>query len=179
MKFRARSLVVAAFLAAGFCVVPVMTNAAHAGLLDVTCPVGTGATDYNPGVTSTPSLQQVTVNNQYGECVSLSHPNVTSGSNQNSFRLVLSCNDLLTAGPATNTITWNTGQTSRYSATTTVTTVDGNEVVTETGSVTSGLFTGDGAVVVATLTDVNIAACLLGTPITSTAGTTTLEFTSL
>ncbi|WP_306750076.1 hypothetical protein [Saccharothrix yanglingensis] len=155
---------------------------ASAGVLDVTCtPPSSQSTTFTPPLTVTPQNTVVSVTGQYGPCVSLSNPAITSGSRtyigQEPGR---SCLDLLDSGPATFTITWNTGQTSTVSANSTSTIVGAAVVVTVTGTVTSGLFVGSSVVQIITGPAADVLLCTLGLgTVAGIYALATLEITSL
>ncbi|MFI9005856.1 hypothetical protein ACIGNX_01315 [Actinosynnema sp. NPDC053489] len=154
---------------------------ASAGVLDVTCiPPSSQSATYTPPLTATSQNVTVSVTTQYGPCASLSNPAITSGSRTRTLSSPgLSCLDLLGSGSTTFTITWNTGQTSTVASNFTATTVGAALVVTDTGTVTSGLFTG--STVVQTLTgpaaDVLLCTAGLGT-VSGIYAAATLEITS-
>ncbi|TYB60236.1 hypothetical protein FXF51_32095 [Nonomuraea sp. PA05] len=154
---------------------------ASAGVLDVTCtPPSTTSAVYNPPLTLTPQPTTVTLSDQYGPCVSVSVPALSSGSAGSQFPVAgLSCLELLQPSSFTSTITWNTGQTSTFSGNTTAEFVGAALVVTSTGTVTSGLFAGDTVLRVVTVPDLNITLCTLGlAPVASHTGSMMLEFTT-
>ncbi|MBQ1099568.1 hypothetical protein KBY55_26780 [Streptomyces sp. b94] len=174
-------LATAGLMAAALVFAPA-ASASSDGLLDLTCTVPSSeATTYNPPLTLTP--QDVTFSStvQYGPCVSLSHPEITSGSR--SLQVLIpdrSCLTLLEAGVVTFTITWNTGQTSTISGSRTATVVGAALVVTVTGNVTSGVFAGDSVVQTSIGPATDILACTLGLgTVDSVYSTITLEITSL
>jgi hypothetical protein len=148
----------------------------------VTCvPPSSAATTYTPPVTLTPQNVTISSTTQYGPCTSLSHPAITSGIRaRTTTDPGQTCLDLLESGSLTFTITWNTGQTSTISAKRTSTLAGTTLIVTNTGTVTSGLFTG--STVVQTNTgaapDVLLCTAGLGT-VSSTYAAVTLEITSL
>ncbi|MFI9005859.1 hypothetical protein ACIGNX_01330 [Actinosynnema sp. NPDC053489] len=158
------------------------TPPASAGVLDVTCSAPSSQNDtYAPPLSTTPQTVTVSSSTQYGPCVSLSNPAITSGTRTRTLIIPgRSCLDLLNGGPATYTITWNTGQTSTISSNFTSTTVGTALVVTDTGTVTSGLFAGSTVVQVLTgpATDVLLCTAGLGT-VSSIYSTVTLEITSV
>jgi hypothetical protein len=123
----------------------VAATPATAGALDVTClPPSSQLTSYNPPLTATPTPTTVTSSTQYGPCTSASVPGLTSGSRNVTFPYPdASCLKLLEPASLTFTITWNTGQTSTISGNTTVTAAGPTVIITITGTVTAGLFTGD------------------------------------
>ncbi|MEU4745961.1 hypothetical protein AB0G02_36625 [Actinosynnema sp. NPDC023658] len=155
---------------------------ASAGVLDVTCtPPSSQVDTFTPPLSMTPQNVTVGITSQLGPCVSLSNPAITSGSiNFSALVPGLSCLDLLQSGSITYTIVWNTGQTSTVSANYTVTIVGAALVVTRTGTVTSGLFTGSAVLQVITgpAADVLLCTAGLGT-VSSTYSLVTLEITSL
>ncbi|MCE6995426.1 hypothetical protein LZG04_11495 [Saccharothrix sp. S26] len=155
---------------------------ASAGVLDVTCtPPSSQNHAYTPPLTLAPQDVTAHLTAQYGPCVSLSNPALTSGTRTSTTVLPgYGCLDLLNSGPSTFTITWNTGQTSTLSTNRTATVVGAALVVTHTGTVTSGLFTGSTVLQVLTgpATDVLLCTAGLGT-VPSIYSLATLEITSL
>ncbi|MFE9750166.1 hypothetical protein ACFYOT_35095 [Saccharothrix saharensis] len=155
---------------------------ASAGVLDVTCtPPSSQIDTFTPPLTLAPQNVTVGIKAQYGPCVSLSNPALTSGSTDVTALVPgLSCLDLLQSGALTFTILWNTGQTSTISSSYTVTIAGAALVVTRTGTVTSGLFAGSAVLQVITgpATDVLLCTAGLGT-VSSTYSVVTLEITSL
>ncbi|MEU1125903.1 hypothetical protein ABZ371_20630 [Streptomyces sp. NPDC005899] len=90
------------------------------------------------------------------------------------------CLALLEAAPSIYTINWNTGQTSTIAGNRTATVVGAALVVTVTGNVTSGLFSGDTVVQTSIGPATDILACTLGLgTVASIYSTVTLEITSL
>jgi hypothetical protein len=153
---------------------------AHAGIADMTCtPPSSTNVSFSPALTDAPQSVTVTPNTDYGPCVSLGHPSVTSGSADGVATHTLSCADLLSSGPVGDTITWNTGQTTSYSGTR-VSTIEGALVVnTVTGTITSGLFAGDSFVLIETGPATSILECELGLgTVSSLNETVALEITS-
>lgn len=154
---------------------------AAASALDATCtPPTSTVVAFNPALTATPHTTTVTVATQYGPCISASTPTLTSGTA--GFQANApgwNCQQLLQAFPSTFTITWNTGQTSTISGNATATIVGGALVYTLTGTVTSGLFTGDTVLQTSTAPATNILLCTLGLGSVSTLySLVTLEITS-
>ncbi|PSL52502.1 hypothetical protein B0I31_113175 [Saccharothrix carnea] len=155
---------------------------ASAGVLDVTCtPPSSENATFTPPLTMTPQTVTVVSTVQYGPCVSLSHPAVTSGSSTRTNVVPgRSCLDLLAGGPSTFTITWNTGQTSTISANRTTTIVGAALVVTHTGTVTSGLFTGSTVLQTTTGPATAVLPCTAGLgTVAGIYSLVTLEITSL
>jgi hypothetical protein len=161
---------------------PPLAAPASAGVLDVTCiPPSSETVTINPALTMTPQTVTVTVSTQYAPCTSLSVPALTSGSRQAQFTSPgRSCLTLLDSASVTYTITWNTGQTSTVSGNSTFNMVGAVMVVTITGSVTSGLFTGDTVIQTVTGPATDITTCTLGLgTVSNLFGLMTLEITSI
>ncbi|MGW4807437.1 hypothetical protein [Kitasatospora sp. NPDC004272] len=112
-----------------------------------------------------------------GVCASSSHSEITSGHSSGTVVAPYSCQDLLDTSTGTQDFTWNTGATSTLSFTRTVTIVNGQNVITLTGHITSGLFTGDTGVLTIIEPVLDLTACQSPTGLTSTAGVTTLLLT--
>ncbi|MBS0453171.1 MAG: hypothetical protein JSS14_17890 [Proteobacteria bacterium] len=111
----------------------------------VTTCTGSTQPQYSPGLILTPRLTNVTFSETYGSCTSTSQPAIASATVPTvTVQQERSCATLAdtTADPITQTVTWNTGQTSTFQYTRTVTNVGGVLQVTGTGMVTSGLFQG-------------------------------------
>ncbi|MEU4769263.1 hypothetical protein AB0H12_39065 [Actinosynnema sp. NPDC023794] len=155
---------------------------ASAGVLDVTCTPPSSQNDtYTPPLSMTPQDVSVVSTTQYGPCASLSNPAITSGSRTRTLLIPgRSCLDLVNSGSTTFSITWNTGQSSTISSNFTSTTVGAALVVTDTGTVTSGLFTGSTVVQVLTAPAVDVLLCTAGlATVSSIYSLMTLEITSL
>jgi hypothetical protein len=134
------------------------------GLLDVSCtPPSSASSNYSPPLSSTPQLVTSSTNWQLGPCVSTSVPALTSGSvsTVNPAR-ERTCLELLNTGPAETTITWNTGATSTLSTIRTTSVAGAVLIVTYTGTITSGLFSGDTVVATQTGPATDILLCTLG-----------------
>ncbi|MEU3462995.1 hypothetical protein ABZ721_24020 [Streptomyces sp. NPDC006733] len=153
------------------------TATSHAALADIVCTTS-GTTTYNPGLTYTPQTSAITTQTAFAPCVSLSAPLVTSGARSANFsRPDQSCLTLLESGTGTNTITWNTGQTTTAQFTVTSTVAGGIRTTTQTGTVTAGLFTGDTFLNVVTAPTTDLLNCVLPGGLTSTSGTGLLTIT--
>jgi hypothetical protein len=155
---RLRAAIALAALAVGFGAVA-SPQSASASLLDATCPAGHQVVTYSPGVTTASQTITVTYHLDLGACVSLTNPAVTNGTSSGTVTIPLSCTDLLSTMSATQDFTWNTGQTSRFSFLRTVTTANGQTVLTLTGTITSGLFAGSPAVLTVVQPTVDLLAC--------------------
>jgi hypothetical protein len=154
---------------------------ASAGLLDVTCtPPSSDLATYSPPLTSTPQTVTATVTTQYGPCVSVSQPAVTSGSRTITLTGTRDCLELLNVTSAILTITWNTGQTSTITGNRVGNVVGAVIVFTITGTVTSGLFAGDTVVQTITGPATDILLCTAGlSTVSSVYSLVTLEITSV
>jgi len=158
------------------------TTPAMAGALDVTClPPSSQTATFSPPLTLTPGPATVTASTQYGPCTSATVPGLTSGARNATIPYPsVSCLDLLNSAPLSFTITWNTGQQSTISGSTTVTTVGAGLVVTITGSVTAGLFAGDSVVQTITGPSIAVTLCTLGLgSVSSIFALVTLAITSV
>ncbi|WP_037568996.1 hypothetical protein [Phaeacidiphilus oryzae] len=155
--------------------------ASHAaGLADLTCSLPSNrVTGFDPPLTLAAQPTHVTLATTYGPCVSLSHPDITSGSTRETVDTTMSCLDLLATGPVGSTITWNTGQTTTWSGTR-VTSVEGADIITDlTGTVTSGVFEGDVFEQVQVAPATAILACEAGAgTVSSVNATVTTEITA-
>jgi hypothetical protein len=121
--------------------VPVGTNAAVADPLDVECG-GTQTVTFTPGLLLFPANHTITLRTIYSPCVLASEPALTAGQSNGTVQETRSCLDLARPGTATRLIAWNTGQTSTFTYNRIVTSVGADEVVTLTGTITTGLFAG-------------------------------------
>lgn len=171
-----------ALVAAVVCLAALLLTAtpASAGVLDVSCtPPSDQVNTYTPPLTATPQTVVVNSAARY-TCVSASVPGLISGTRTVEVSSPgRSCVDLLTGFPITLTITWNTGQTSTLSGTSTVATLGATHIVTMTGTVTAGLFTGDTVVSTAISPSAPILLCTLGLgTVASTTSSLLLEITS-
>lgn len=137
----------------------------------MTC-VGRSVQTYAPPLTSTTRQTLIDADVEYEVC--LGGP-VVEGVAAVSTTAQASC--LLSGSSVvTQTITWNTGQTSTTTGTTTATRTLGQTVVVTTGEVTAGLFEGAGFVQTVTLVSSDLAGCLFQ-GVNTVAGPLTLTFT--
>jgi hypothetical protein len=157
-------------------------SARESGLLDVTCtPPSSSSTSYSPPLTNTPQPSATSSSWQLGPCVSASVPGLTSGAHSDTGTLrPRSCLELLGSGALTAAVTWNTGDTSMLSLNRTTTVVGAVMIVTMTGTVTDGLFTGDTVIATFTgpATDILLCTAGLGT-VSSVYSAIALEITSV
>lgn len=151
--------------------------ASHALVGDMVCPAGNQTVSFSPGVTLTPQNVSVTFNAALGLCVSLTQPQITSGTSSGNVTVALDCLDLLSTTTGTQTFNWNDGQSSTLSFTRTVTNLNGQTVLTLTGPITAGLFTGRTAVFVIVQPALNLLACQTPQGLTSQSGVATLAIT--
>lgn len=175
MSRSTRWTAVTALLAASC--VPLAATPAHAAGTDAVCR-GTQTTTYKPGLTLAPTPQAVTTTSTYANCELLSEPGLTTGTSGGTAVQTLSCLDPLKAGSGSVTITWNTGETSTFTFTRTVTRAAGETVVTGTGTITAGKFAGRAAEEVIVGPTLDTLKCIRE-GITERIGVTTLTITSL
>ncbi|MFI1524644.1 hypothetical protein [Kitasatospora cineracea] len=119
---------------------------------------------------------QTTLQNSFS-CTGSSVPDVNNGTINSTVIRPNSCLTVLT--PSVDmTIVWdgNPSTTSRFEATRVVATVAGQTTVTDTGTITSGLFTGSIAERVSVTPAVNLLDCV-GTGITQRSGTVSFTVT--
>ncbi|NTX02682.1 MULTISPECIES: hypothetical protein [Myxococcus] len=153
------------------------------GLVLVTCPVGTSQAFYSPGLKPTP--QDVTVSGPatFSNCVTVLGAPVTSGTTNLAPVVVrdLSCVALLQPSSVTQTVTWNTGESSTLVLTQLLLDVQGTlTVLTRTGTVASGKFVGATAVRTITYVTLDLEnGCTSPEGLTSLSGPTTLTLTKL
>jgi hypothetical protein len=126
---------------------PVVESPAHAaGVIDIICsPHSMDKIFLTPPVTLEPQTVTIDKKTNYRHCTSPSAPDVVSGELVRLLTRTDSCPQALGTGSLSQTITWNTGETSTISYFRTPTLVNGIYKVTFVGTVTSGLFTGSAA----------------------------------
>jgi hypothetical protein len=151
--------------------------ATTAGLADMACPAGNQTVSFSPGLHTAPATTTITYDARLGVCASLSHPEITSGYSAGTVVAAYSCADLLNTSTGTQDFHWSNGQSSTLSFTRTVTILNGQTVITLTGPITSGLFTGDTAVFTVVEPLLDVLACQSTAGLTSQAGITTLLIT--
>lgn len=167
-------LLSAAALGLGTVVLP----AGSAQAASSTTCTGTSTITYSPGLTNTPRTVAYTETDTLG-CLS-TVLGLTAGLSVTSVSIPgASCNG---AGLTTDTpydITWNTGATSEIDLSFTDAVVAGQEQVTGTGPVTSGLFTGGNATIVWVYPLLNPLTCAGAQGVTSQTGVLTAQITSV
>ncbi|MGW2277815.1 hypothetical protein [Streptomyces sp. NPDC001770] len=151
--------------------------ASRALVADLACPAGNQNVSFSPGVTLTPRTVSVTYDLALGVCVSLAQPGITGGTSGGTVSLTLDCLDLLGTSMTTQTFLWSDGQTSTLSFTRTVTIINGQTVLTLTGPVSAGVFSGRSAVLTVVEPALDVLACESTLGLRSQAGVTTLIIT--
>ncbi|MBB5866840.1 hypothetical protein F4553_000219 [Allocatelliglobosispora scoriae] len=146
----------------------------------VACPVGVATQSFTPAVTTSPQTVQVMIRSHYGSCLS-GVPGLTSGDSEQPYEAPgFSCLTLLTPNAAgTETIVWNTGQTTTLAYTAQVLSLFGQVIITATGTVTSGLFLGAATVrtVVYAQADLLSNGCLAPSGLSGNSGPLALTAT--
>jgi hypothetical protein len=166
-------LVVAALITSSLLVPP---SPAHAAPGDLVCTENESVS-YSPGLLTTRRPVDVSVHNVLS-CTSLTDPAVTGGQVRATVHdLNRSCTDLAASGTGSYAITWNTGETSTISYTRSANHVLGTLVITETGTVTAGKFTGALTTHVVELLTLDLLACLSEPGLTTASGIGTYVFT--
>lgn len=152
---------------------PAIANASAASII---C-TGWTYTTYSPGLTNTTksttvvddgNLNIIDTHSPTGSCLAIGS-SASAGERNVTAQLDLGCTQLITES-GVETITWNDGQSTSFAFTATVTRGLSTTVVLETGTVTSGEFSG--ASVVETFTAPNLAFADCGSP----GGVTALDF---
>jgi hypothetical protein len=150
--------------------------AAHASTASIVCTGWTYAT-YTPGLTNTAKSTTVVVDGDLnvidahsptGSCLALGS-SASAGERNVTAQLDVGCTQLIVES-GVETINWNDGQSTSFDFSANVTRGLSNTVIVETGTVTSGEFTG--ASVVETFVAPNLAFAGCGTP----GGVTSLDF---
>lgn len=155
-----------------------IASPADASVLDVTC-VGQESRTYSPGLLLTDQSIDVDLDAVMSPCVS-TDSGITAGTYTASYTQSLSCLDLdANANNQTRVFNWNDSSSSTMTANRTVQRLTLTTVVTFTGTISSGKFAGDTAVLVVTVLNPSVLNCLSSPGVTSTTGTVTLEITSL
>lgn len=151
---------------------------ASAAALDVVC-TGSLTNTYTPGLTLENQTVSVSNISTYFPCVSLSEPAVTSGTTEVTVKANTSCLSLLTPGTGAKPITWNTGETSTFTFERTATSAGAVTVVTLTGKVVSGPFTGAEVVETETFPVLNVLDCLAPNGLRTRSAVVTLTVAAL
>jgi hypothetical protein len=153
------------------------TRSAQADLIDINCS-GTVNQTWTPGLKLLPRMVSYNNTTQYTSCTS-SDPDITAGSISFSGAFMNSC--LANIGPTGEfTIEWSDGTTSTLELQGAGINVVGNvQIFTATGTVTSGRFVGDQAVMINTHVVTQLAACLTPAGLTQLSGSTSLVLTDI
>ena len=153
-----------------------MASPAHASTGSMIC-TGWTYTTYTPGLTNTAkpttivddgNLNIISEHSPTGSCIAIGS-SATAGERNVTAQINLGCTQLITE-TGVETINWNDGQSTSFTFTANVTRGLATTVIVETGTVTSGEFTG--ATVVESFTAPNLAFLGCGTP----GGVTSLDF---
>ncbi|HEY7144260.1 MAG TPA: hypothetical protein VH637_08435 [Streptosporangiaceae bacterium] len=152
--------------------------AAGAGVVDAQCE-GITTIQYSPGLTGTTQTVTITAANSYPTCLSLA--DLTISSAEGTVQPLTGPDDCvpLITSPITVTETWSNGQTSTMGLSVIdISTEVSAEVLTATGSVTSGEFAGDTVVNVITIELTDLGGCDNPGGLTELSGVSTLTLTS-
>lgn len=150
---------------------------AHAASASISC-TGWQYNTYTPGLTNTLQLTTIVLDEDLnvldshsptGSCIAVGS-SATSEQADLSFMADDACTQLVTQSPMTETFNWNDGQTSTVSASGVEVRGASNTVITYTGTVTAGEFSGDSFL--ETLTAPNTAFTKCSSP----HGVTSLDF---
>lgn len=168
----------AALLIIGATSTVAVASPASASVVEIVC-AGSQTVTYAPGLTLTPTDQAISVTTDYSACLSTSQPDITSGQSFVATNVPgRTCLSPLDTDTITVGITWNTGQSSTFTATRTVTDLAATILVTYTGTIVSGVFAGGLFVQVIEYPNILSITCAI-TPLTSRTGVTAAEVTSV
>lgn len=143
----------------------------------LTCQ-GSEVDSYSPALTNTPKNIAVKSSARH-TCLGVSNPAVTTANVDFSIlQSNYSCSSVLRNGDGTATIKWSNGKTSTFQFSGMVNIVDGTLVTTQTGTLTSGLFTGSAAVRVITGPQLGLLECA-GQGVSTRTGTSLLTIGGL
>jgi hypothetical protein len=146
------------------------------GALDLTCQ-GTQTINYAPGLVLEPKQVIFKASETFPSCVSVSDQSIKSGTHTATAQMKLGCLTVLEPGKGTKTFTWNNGQTSTFTYTSTATQALGQTVLTLTGTITAGKFAGDTAAQVITTSGDPLGCVASPAGVMSAQGTSTLVLT--
>ncbi|MEU6973123.1 hypothetical protein AB0A71_36485 [Kitasatospora aureofaciens] len=156
---------------------------AHASTAGINC-TGWSYTTYVPGLTDTVrpttvvvdgDLNVIDAHSPTGSCLPV-NSTATAGERDVTAQLDLSCNQLI-GESGVETIRWNNGTTSSFPFTAAVVRGLSTTVLTETGTVTSGEFTGGHVVETFTAANLDLLGCLTPGGVTSLNFATVLTIT--
>jgi hypothetical protein len=153
-----------------------MSAPASAAALNVTC-AGTEVVTFQPGVLLTPQTVDVTVTGILAPCTS-SDPGITAGNYVQQVKVTESCATLFAGLASTRVFHWSNGQSSTFSYNAAINNVGGQVIVTFTGDITKGEFSGATAVQQVVFVTPNTLQCLAPPGLTEIGpGPTTLSIT--
>ncbi|MBC1225428.1 hypothetical protein GNF10_35315 [Nostoc sp. UCD121] len=145
-------------------------------ILGLEC-VGENTNTYSPGLTSVPKQTTVTVNTTFTVCNSLSQPQIVSGSYTATYQSQISCSNLSPLNPYTATYNWNDGSSSTVSYTyINEVKQQGQIVITLSGSVIAGKFTGKKVLVTGIQYTLALTQCNFPDGVNQISGPVTLIF---
>lgn len=131
---------------------------AQAQLLPVICPVGSQTATYNPPLTNQTQNIVANIQGSVGQCIG-AQP-IISGTYQLTVPFPTSCNNIGTFPPYSITYNWNTGQSTQVNYTfTSLNLINGEFILTSTGTVVAGLFQGRTVQSNVVLLQTDLAAC--------------------
>lgn len=145
----------------------------------LTVCAGTSELAISPPLTNTPTVSRMTTRTSFVTCRSTSDPTLTGGGAASTLPEVSrQCTDLLQSRRGTRFYRWDNGQTSTFSYTDTFAWVLGNLVVTQTGTIVAGEFTGSSVLATVTLVPDPLLGCTpLGAGVSSLIGPHTVTIT--
>lgn len=128
--------------------------------------------EFSPGLTLTPKATTISLTEDLSTCTGISDPPVTSLFAEFTATIPAGCLDPLNGLAVSLELvyTWNTGDTSTFQLTATVTRAGAVEIVTGIGEITDGLFEGVSAVLVQTLPVPSVLHCLAPGGVTELSG---------
>ncbi|BBD63015.1 hypothetical protein NIES2109_58650 (plasmid) [Nostoc sp. HK-01] len=159
-NFRRRALALSCAVATATIGVDFMAtkSIAQAQLLPVICSVGSETASYNPPLTTQTQNTTVSIQGSVGQCIG-AQP-IISGTYNFTVTFATSCNNIQSFPAYPITYNWNTGQSSQVSYTfTSLNLINGQLLLTSTGTVTDGLFKGRTVQRTITLLGTNLTAC--------------------
>jgi hypothetical protein len=158
MSLHPRSRIVVGLLLTGAALTTAITSGAVPAHAQPALAACTGQTNdsFSPGVTNAPQTITVSEQAQYGCTVPLLG---TVSYNANGTLTNFTCSEILTPEPGIVTLRWGNGQTSTFQFTVEDNDVNGVTVLTKTGSITAGLYSGSTATEVLTGATLDLTAC--------------------
>lgn len=164
-------LALASALAAGVSLAAVQAPGASAANL-VECS-GSNITTFSPGLRLTPQTVTLSYQESLSSCPVSSEPGLTATATA-SFPHTAGCLNLDLGTSGSKTFHWSTGETSTFEFTIVGTTLLGQVIVTDTGTITAGKFAGSAAVEVITNASLSLLDCLAAPGVETVSGATTL-----